>query len=132
MKINDVEVLRFWQFIIVQTGKAAVWSAGGNYGVRNITVHYPTPLELYSRPGSYGQPGGIYDPRDFGMRDEAPVTGSITGGTNTLVLAEDVGFKKLDYIIIAIGGEAGGGDTGTNGVGGSFPIPLRRGRRMHL
>jgi hypothetical protein len=47
--------------------------------------------------------------------------GTITGGTNSLVLVSNPGFQIGDHIIIAVGGEAGAGMRGTKGVGGNWP-----------
>lgn len=48
-------------------------------------------------------------------------TGSITQGSNQLVLASNPGFQIGDTVIVAIGTEAGLGQPGTMGVGGAWP-----------
>jgi hypothetical protein len=53
-------------------------------------------------------------------------TGSITGGTPTLVVTSNPGFSISDWIIVPVGGEStfngrAGGMRGTKGVGGNWP-----------
>lgn len=69
-------------------------------------------------PASGGGGGGFLTPNVSGMSTFA-TTGSISSGTRTLVVADSSGFAVNDYIIIATGGESGGGAPGTTGVGGS-------------
>jgi hypothetical protein len=48
-------------------------------------------------------------------------TGSITGGTNSLVVADALDFRVDDWIIVEVGTEAGAAARGTEGVGGAWP-----------
>lgn len=48
-------------------------------------------------------------------------TGSITSGSDQLVVANVLDFQIDDWIVIEIGGEAGAGARGTRGVGGVWP-----------
>jgi hypothetical protein len=48
-------------------------------------------------------------------------TGSITAGSNQLVVADVMDLQIGEGIIIEIGGEAGAGARGTRGVGGAWP-----------
>jgi hypothetical protein len=54
---------------------------------------------------------------DFGFKS-LETTGSIDAGSNRLHVESSAGFKVGDPIIIAVGGEAGEGLRGTQGVGG--------------
>lgn len=48
-------------------------------------------------------------------------TGSIEAGSDTLQVADASGLNVGDWVIVEIGGEAGGGERGTRGVGGTWP-----------
>jgi hypothetical protein len=48
-------------------------------------------------------------------------TGSISGGSNQLNVASAAGFNVGDWVIVEIGKEAGQGQRGTRGVGGTWP-----------
>jgi hypothetical protein len=48
-------------------------------------------------------------------------TGSISGGSNQLNVASASGFAVGDWVIVEIGKEAGQGQRGTRGVGGTWP-----------
>jgi hypothetical protein len=116
LKINGTLVYSYTEWRLCQPGVAALWTHQ-SYGATDIHVHYLSLQYLYSRPNSQ-----IYDPRDFGMRALAPVTGSMSASSNQLVLASEVGFAVGDQVIVEIGGESGGGLRGSIGVGGNWPI----------
>lgn len=115
LEINGVQVFSYTEWRCVQYGLDEVWTHSGD-GVTNIDVHYLPNQFLYSSPSA-----NIYDPRDFGMRAIAPVTGSMAQGSPTLTLANNVGFQVGDQIIVELGGEAGAGAQNTVGVGGVTP-----------
>lgn len=48
-------------------------------------------------------------------------TGSIASGSNQLLLSSRLEFGVGDWVIVEVGGEAGGGAMGTRGVGGTHP-----------
>jgi hypothetical protein len=48
-------------------------------------------------------------------------TGSIEAGSNQLIVSSASGFNVHDWIIVEIGKEAGRGQRGTRGVGGTWP-----------
>jgi hypothetical protein len=48
-------------------------------------------------------------------------TGSISGGSNQLAVKATNGFRVGDWVIVEIGSEAGRGQRGTRGVGGTWP-----------
>jgi hypothetical protein len=48
-------------------------------------------------------------------------TGSISAGSNVLTVASVTGFSVNDWVIVSVGGEAGLGLRGTEGVGGAWP-----------
>jgi len=52
---------------------------------------------------------------------QAATTGSISGDSNQLAVASATGFRVGDWIIVEIGNEAGHGQRGTRGVGGTWP-----------
>ncbi len=52
---------------------------------------------------------------------QAATTGSISGDSNQLAVASASGFRAGDWIIVEIGSEAGHGQRGTRGVGGTWP-----------
>jgi len=52
---------------------------------------------------------------------QAVTTGSVAGDSNQLVVASASGFKIGDWVIVEIGKEAGQGQRGTRGVGGTWP-----------
>ena len=98
-----------------EAGLAGVW-VHGNYAANDITVHYSALLPVFSYPE-----GNVFDPRDFGMRAVAPVTGSMSASSNQLVLNAPSTFQVGDQIIVEAGGEAGGYTQGVIGVGGTWP-----------
>jgi hypothetical protein len=57
----------------------------------------------------------------LGVFKSSKTTGSITGGSTSLVVASATGFTIGDKIIVETGGEAGAGAIGTKGVGGTWP-----------
>jgi hypothetical protein len=113
---NGIDLVRYTEWRLMASGKCGVWVHDG-YGARDITVHYPTQTFLYSNSDA-----GIFDIRDFGTRSVAAVTGTISAGSNQLVIASNVGFRVGDRVIVEIGGESGAGARGTIGVGGQWPI----------
>jgi len=48
-------------------------------------------------------------------------TGSISGNSSQLSVASATGFRVGDWVIVEIGKEAGQGQRGTRGVGGTWP-----------
>jgi hypothetical protein len=112
---NGNDLIRYTEWRLMQSGTTAVWTHDA-YGATDITVRYFSTQSLFSIPSA-----NIFDPRDFGMRNVAAVTGSITGGTSSLVLNSASTFQIGDQIIVEIGGEAGAGARGTKGVGGTWP-----------
>lgn len=115
LQFNGHDICRYIDWRHMEDGRCGVWAHQG-YGCSDVTVHYPPYRSLYSTPSN-----GTYDPRDFGMRAIGAVTGTISAASNVLVLPANVGFKVGDPIIVAVGGEAGGGVRGEIGVGGSWP-----------
>jgi hypothetical protein len=57
---------------------------------------------------------------DYGLKS-IQTTGGMSAGSNQLVLPTVAGFSVGDTVIVAVGGEAGGGLRGTLGVGGTWP-----------
>jgi len=126
LKFNGVEVFRYKQRTHMAVGSAGIWNADSN-GVTNVNATTLATASIFSNPATF-----TYDMRDFGFRQlthptsttissPTPVTGSITGGTNSLVLSASQGFVVGDQVIIQIGAEAGAGAQGTIGVGGQWP-----------
>ena len=71
----------------------------------------------------------IIDLRDFGLQ-AIQTTGSMTAGSNQLILPASAGFAVGDHIIVAVGGEAGAGMRGTPGAwgrGAAAPLPHHHG-----
>ena len=114
LKYNGVELVRLKEYRHMEAGLVAV-QANREHGFRNIGVRYLPPKTVFSIPEA-----GLIDLRDFGLRDIA-TTGSIEADSNILAIAEDKQFRVGDRIIVAVGGENGGGLRGTVGVGGSYP-----------
>jgi hypothetical protein len=106
-------------------GSPAIWIQGGGNGTATFT-YFPYQFLYSSVSGTSvnGVANGtmIFDPRDFGMRAVTPVTGSISAGSSTLTLNSPADFRVGDSVIVEVGGEAGGGLPGTDGVGGNSPI----------
>jgi hypothetical protein len=108
-------------------GLPAIWIQGGGSGTATF-IYFPYAF-LYSSIGdgintSAGTAiaQGTYDLRDFGMRAIPPVTGSMSAGSSTLTLNSPSDFRVGDVVIVQVGGEAGGGVPGTDGVGGNSPV----------
>lgn len=116
LKINGVLVAQYTEWRLMQAGNAAVFGHEFYNVAGEIFVHYMPLQSLYSEPLA-----NIYDPRDFGMRALAAVTGSMSADSNQLVLSSNPGFLAGDRIIVEIGGEPGAGARGTVGVGGTWP-----------
>lgn len=95
---------------------AGVTCASGN-GLSNVyRVHYLQNQVLYSNYAA-----GVFDPRDFGMRNVPVNTGSMSASGTSLTLNRQNQFQVGDSVIVEIGGESGAGARGTIGVGGNFP-----------
>jgi hypothetical protein len=116
LKYNGQDLFRYTEWRLMNAGRMAIWAHQG-YGTADVTATFLPPQALYSRPELQ-----VYDPRDFGMRAVPAVTGAMTAGSNKLTLAQDVGFKVGDQVIVEIGGEAGRGRRNTVGVGGTWPV----------
>jgi hypothetical protein len=116
LKINGTKVVSFTEWRCAQFGVTAVFGHEFYDVAGVIKVHYLPPVSLYSTPSA-----NIYDPRDFGMRYVAPVTGSMSASSNQLTLTSASTFQVGDQIIVEIGGESGAGQRGTIGVGGTWP-----------
>jgi hypothetical protein len=115
LEYNGTEVLRFTQWQHVTAGNFGVW-ANDSGGTGNIIADLPGDITLYSDPDT-----DYYDPRDFGMKDLDPCTGSISATSSSLVLSSNPGFEVGDTVIVEIGTESGLGVRGTEGVGGHWP-----------
>jgi len=118
LKYNGTEFWRIQDYRQMAPGRAAIQAQGSaRYGLRDVTVNNFANKTLLSDPTN-----NILDPRDFGngMRETHGI-GSITAGSNHLVLNASAGFQVGDYIIVEIGGEVGGGHRGSVGVGGVWP-----------
>jgi hypothetical protein len=57
---------------------------------------------------------------DYGAKD-LTTTGSMSLGSNQIIVADPLSFSIDDYVIVGIGGESGMGTRGTIGVGGTWP-----------
>jgi hypothetical protein len=75
--------------------------------------------------------GGYFDPRDFGMRNIGPVTGSMSAGSPILNLNSPADIRVGDHIVVEIGGESGFPSSSNPyaptfpnlvGVGGTAPV----------
>ena len=114
VKVNGSDVVRFKDWRHYVQGKAAMKAANGTTLTGN-TATFLTPTAIYSEPSRWR-----FDPRDFGAK-QLSTTGSISASSTSLTVASSAGFQVGDYIIVEIGGEAGAGMRGTNGVGGTWP-----------
>lgn len=108
------EFVRLKQTFVVAPG-AVAFAADSGYGFRNVAVSYLAAPLLASTPSV-----ARFNPLDWGLKS-GQTTGSITAGSNTLTLASSLNVAVGDSIIIAVGGESGGGLRGTVGVGGTNP-----------
>jgi len=79
-----------------------------------VGLGHPTESHLISEP-VFASGGGNVPLKSI------QTTGSMSAGSNQLLLAAPAGFQVGDGIIVATGGEAGGGLRGTVGVGGVWP-----------
>jgi lysophospholipase L1-like esterase len=111
LKFNDADLCRYTEIRHMEEGRSAV---AQHSGFRNIDV-CPLDVELYSDLFN-----SEYDPRDFGAFPDVSTTGSITVGTDQLVVADDI-FEVGDTIIVEVGTESGLGMRNTVGVGGTWP-----------
>lgn len=114
---NGVEFFRRKVFHQLRSGRLALGQrfTGPASGFRNVTAVLRSSVPLFSDIST-----NTFDVRDFGLKSLTAV-GSIANGSNTLQLANDPGFSIGDQIVIATGGELGGGVPGEQGVGGSWP-----------
>lgn len=103
----------FWHHVV--PGKIIAQTGYSSYGFRDVTCSFKAQTDEYS---DYSNK--IIDPRDWGFKN-LTTTGSMTGGSATLTVASNPGFAIGDKIIVEIGGEAGAGEIGTKGVGGTWP-----------
>ena len=115
LQYNGIDILRYTEWRCAKAGTTGIW-VHDNEVATDITTHYSALLPLFSYPE-----GNVFDPRDFGMRAVAPVTGSMSAASNQLVLNAPSTFQVGDQIIVEAGGEAGGYTQGVIGVGGTWP-----------
>ncbi len=115
LQYNGKDFFRYTEWRLMDAGRMAIWAHQG-YGTADVTATFLAQQALYSQPERR-----VYDPRDFGMREIAAITGSMAAGSNELVLAQDVGFQVGDHVIVEIGGEPGKGLRNSVGVGGTWP-----------
>ncbi|MCC6849122.1 MAG: hypothetical protein IT294_11535 [Deltaproteobacteria bacterium] len=117
-KWNGQEFIRFQDYRQMAPGDALVKVPGaGGYGVRRTEVRHLPRRCLHS-----DYQNGVLDLRDFHVKSTL-ATGTIAAGSNqlTLAAAPAVPFAVGDRVIVETGGEAGGGQRGTVGVGGTWP-----------
>jgi hypothetical protein len=103
----------FWQHVV--PGKIMMQTNATNFGFRDVTCTFPTAATSLSDFDNK-----IVDPRDWGFK-ALTTTGSMSAASTTLTVASNPGFAIGDKIIVEIGGEAGLGELGTKGVGGTWP-----------
>lgn len=115
--LNPTGAINYYEYRpeALGAGQASVWLNGGP-GARDITINYFSPTTLYSN-----YLAKTFDPRDFGWRDIAAVTGSMTAASCTLTLSAARDIRVNDQVIVEIGGESGAGARNTIGVGGVSP-----------
>lgn len=115
---NGIPVISFpmASWAIMQSGSVALTSVDNSAtGWRNITVNHLPTQALFSDPTNL-----VFDMRDFRMRPIA-TTGTISASSTSLVIAKAQNFQIGDWAVVEIGGEAGAGALGTQGVGGQWP-----------
>ena len=88
-------------------------SASG--AIRDTTITFKPSVVSYT-----DQDNRIIDFRDWGLKDLS-TTGNMAANSTTLTVASSAGFSVGDRVIVEIGGEAGAGEKGTIGVGGTWP-----------
>jgi hypothetical protein len=112
---NGAEITRFTEIRVMGAGRAmGSYLSFGYYKELEVC---PIPMNLYSTDPENGE----WDMRDFGCWDRT-TTGSITVGTDELVIAEDMGYEVGETVIVEVGDEdVGGGARNTVGVGGVWP-----------
>lgn len=116
VKWNGVEQWREKQIFQNKPGRVALKCVGAStYGFRSVSVSFSQSAAIYSTPEF-----DILDVRDFGLKQLTAV-GSMTAASTTLTLTSNPGFAIGDKIIVATGGESGGGLYGSRGVGGQWP-----------
>jgi hypothetical protein len=101
----------------MNAGQVAIWAHPGSNGARDITAAYVPLAFLHSNYVS-----GVFDPRDFGMRNIERVSGSIAAASTTVDLNGAADIRVGDRVIVEVGGEAGAGGYNTVGVGGTSPV----------
>jgi hypothetical protein len=96
---------------VISSGNVWRWHGSGwDYAGTNVAA-----IEaLVSSGGGGGGSGGS------GLR-EVVTQGSISGGSNQLLVANAAGFSVGEWVIVEIGREPGQGRPGTRGVGGTWP-----------
>lgn len=114
VKMNGVECLRITDYRLpMNTGNISL-KTGSGYGFCDTTVNYLVPVSIFSNLPNL-------DFRDFGVKTLTAVGSIAAGSLQTLTLQSNPGFAVGDKIIIEVGGEAGGGQRATVGVGGTWP-----------
>ena len=93
-----------------------LYAPGGASGaIRDTTITFKPSVARYT-----DQDNRIIDFRDWGWK-ELSTTGNMAANSTTLTVASAAGFSVGDRVIVEIGGEAGAGEKGTIGVGGTWP-----------
>jgi hypothetical protein len=116
VKFNHTEFLRFKEYRHMQPGRMSL-KANAGYGTRRTVLRHLTPKALLSK---YER--GVLDLRDFGLSSRR-ATGTIRAGSAQFVIdtPPSTPFAVGDSVIVEIGGEAGRGQRGSVGVGGTWP-----------
>lgn len=108
-----------------ENGTASV-TTGTTFGSLNFNTSDPNGT-FFTDEATYSNTIGAstittsFDLVALGVMKSSKTTGSITGGSTSLVVASAAGFTIGDQIIVETGGEAGAGAIGTKGVGGTWP-----------
>ncbi|MEX0655731.1 MAG: hypothetical protein WD534_08665 [Phycisphaeraceae bacterium] len=116
VSLGDVELAAIHEVMHMQPGQAA-----GRGEIREAEVEHLPAMPLYGDLAD-----GVFDVRDIGVFSDVYATGAIDEGS-TRFEVEQVSertkayLKVGDKIIIGAGSEAGQGQRGTAGVGGTWP-----------
>ncbi len=113
-KFNGQEFFRTKEYRQMAPGTATLKSVP-DAGFKKTTIRHMDPKNLFS-----DYQNKVLDLRDFGLKSVS-TTGSINAGSNQLTVASSANLKIGDRIIVELGGEAGQGLRGTQGVGGTWP-----------